>query len=406
MVSTYSRGTEKLVTAIQELSLARSLESVMLIVRRVARELTGADGATFVLKDGEYCYYAEEDAITPLWKGSRFPLKSCISGWAMLNKQSVVIENIYIDSRIPLDAYKPTFVKSLAMVPIRKLDPIGAIGNYWARNYIPSDEELLLLQSLADITAVSIENINMYSQLEDKLNERTLMLSQLTEQKHKLEEFCQIIAHNMRAPLSNLLLLGDMIKESGKVDEKLMYLDKQMPVINYLNEMFDNLVDALQVKMNFNENKAEVNIERAVQKTIGLLQGEIIESDAVVTFDVGEADTVDYSEPYFDSIVFNLVSNALKFRSPQRQPKIHIKTYKRDGLTFLEVHDNGQGIDLDKNGDKLFKLRKTFHAHPDSKGFGLFITKTQVEAMGGKIWARSIPDNSTVFTVQIKSNVN
>jgi signal transduction histidine kinase len=405
VANTYSTGMNKLVLAVQELSLARNLEAIMLIVRRVARELTGADGATFVLRDGDYCFYAEEDAISPLWKGSRFPLQTCISGWTMINKQSVVIEDIYADDRIPHAAYRPTFVKSLAMVPIRTISPIGAIGNYWASNHAPTDEELSLLQSLADITAVSIENVNMYTQLEDKLTERTQMLTQLTDQKQQLEEFCQIIAHNMRAPLSNLLLLGDMIKETPDVDDKLMFLDKQKPVIDYLNEMFDNLVDAIQVRMDFSVDKKEIDVEQTVHKTLSLLQGEIIESGALVNYDFSGAKTILFSSAYFDSIVFNLVSNAIKFRSPDRQPEITIKAYKNDGFTFLEVEDNGLGIDLNKHGNNLFKLRKTFHQHPNSKGFGLFITKSQVEAMGGKIWATSVPNERTVFTIQINSNV-
>ncbi|HVY79541.1 MAG TPA: GAF domain-containing protein, partial [Steroidobacteraceae bacterium] len=107
---------QHLVTVVQKLSLARNLETVMAIVRRAARELTGADGATFVLREGDRCFYADEDAISPLWKGQRFPLEVCISGWAMLNRQPAVVEDIYADDRIPHDAYRPTFVKSLVMV--------------------------------------------------------------------------------------------------------------------------------------------------------------------------------------------------------------------------------------------------------------------------------------------------
>ena len=139
------------VSTIQQLSLARDINAITSIVRKSARELTGADGATFVLKDNGFCHYVDEDAISPLWKGQRFPLETCISGWAMMNKKNAVIEDIYVDSRIPIDAYRPTFVKSLAMVPIRTIDPIGAIGNYWANQHAPTDEEVELLQSLADI---------------------------------------------------------------------------------------------------------------------------------------------------------------------------------------------------------------------------------------------------------------
>ncbi|MBS1191875.1 MAG: diguanylate cyclase protein [Rhodocyclaceae bacterium] len=167
---------EKLVGVVQELSLARDLETVMAIVRRAARELTGADGATFVLRDGDQCFYAEENAIEPLWKGKRFPMSICISGWVMLNRQSTVIEDIYADPRIPAAAYRPTFVRSLAMVPIRTLDPLGAIGNYWAKPYRPSPEQLKVLQALADTTAVAMENVKIYAELEERVRQRTAEL--------------------------------------------------------------------------------------------------------------------------------------------------------------------------------------------------------------------------------------
>jgi hypothetical protein len=156
----------ELVGTIQRLSLARSVPEIQEIVRSAARRLTGADGATFVLREGTYCHYADEDAISPLWKGQRFPMSTCISGWAMLNRRPAVIEDIYSDDRIPHDAYRPTFVKSLAMVPIRKLDPIGAIGNYWATPHQPTEEEVELLQALADSTAVALENVRVYQELE------------------------------------------------------------------------------------------------------------------------------------------------------------------------------------------------------------------------------------------------
>ncbi len=156
----------ELIETIQQLSMARSVGHIQAIVRHTARRLTGADGATFVLRDGDMCHYADEDAIAPLWKGQRFPMSACISGWAMLNREHVMLPDIYADDRIPADAYRPTFVKSLLMVPIRKLDPIGAIGNYWADPHEPTDREAMLLQALADSTAVAMENVRMLAELE------------------------------------------------------------------------------------------------------------------------------------------------------------------------------------------------------------------------------------------------
>jgi len=121
---------DPLLDAVTALASARDEAGVCNIVRRAARELTAADGVTFVLRKGNYCFYADEDAIAPLWKGRQFPIDTCISGWAMIHRQHVVIPDIYSDDRIPHDAYRPTFVKSLMMVPVRREDPIAAIGAY------------------------------------------------------------------------------------------------------------------------------------------------------------------------------------------------------------------------------------------------------------------------------------
>lgn len=169
----YARSMQHLLHAVQELSLARSLPEIQQVVRAAARELTGCDGATFVLRDNGMCYYVDEDAIEPLWKGSRFPMQTCISGWAMLNREAAVIQNIYADERIPHAAYRPTFVKSLVMVPIRKLDPVGAIGNYWADERMPTEREVSLLQALADATSVAMENVQIYAELEQRVLDRT-----------------------------------------------------------------------------------------------------------------------------------------------------------------------------------------------------------------------------------------
>jgi len=182
----YVLGMERLIGAVQELSMARDLAAVQRIVRTTARALCGADGATFVLRQNGYCYYADEDAISPLWKGHRFPLETCVSGWAMLNRKPAVITDIYKDPRVPHEAYRPTFVKSLAMVPIRTLDPVGAIGNYWAELHTPRDSELRLLQALADATAVAMENVQLYQELEARVQARTAELMAANEEIRNL----------------------------------------------------------------------------------------------------------------------------------------------------------------------------------------------------------------------------
>ena len=141
---------------------AEDLGTVQKIVRTEARSLAHADGATFVLRDVDHCFYADEDAISPLWKGQRFPLTNCISGWAMLHDQSVVIPDITQDDRIPMESYRPTFVKSLAMVPIGSEKPIGAIGAYWARRHRATAGEMAALEGLAAEAGDAIERIGLF----------------------------------------------------------------------------------------------------------------------------------------------------------------------------------------------------------------------------------------------------
>lgn len=198
-----------LIQVIQQLTVARDLDTIMAVVRTGARRLTNADGATFVLRDRDKCHYADEDAISPLWKGGRFPMSACISGWVMLNQQSVVIEDIYADPRIPADAYRPTFVKSLAMVPIRTRNPLGAIGNYWATHHTPSPEEMNLLQTLADAAAVALENVYLYEEQEQRIQERTAQLQRSLD----FEALLKRITDNVRDSLDERQILATVVQE-------------------------------------------------------------------------------------------------------------------------------------------------------------------------------------------------
>jgi GAF domain-containing protein len=152
----YNECAEFLDKTDAELARARTLEGVQHVVRTAARRLVNADGATFVLLEGEHCYYADEDSMSPLWKGQRFPVTACISGWSMMHKQVVVIADIRADDRIPQAAYRPTFVRSLVMTPMLIPEPLGAIGAYWARLHHASTGEIAVLRRLADITATAV----------------------------------------------------------------------------------------------------------------------------------------------------------------------------------------------------------------------------------------------------------
>jgi diguanylate cyclase (GGDEF)-like protein len=172
---------EHLVELVQQLSLARDIGKIPTIACEAARRLTGADGATLILRDGEECVCAEEDAIGPLWKGRRFPVDTGISSWVIVHRQPAVIPDILEDARIAMEDYRSTFVRSLAMVPIHIENPIGAIGIYWAAPHAATGEEVKLLQLLADCTWVPMEQIRARQELEERILQHTQALESARE---------------------------------------------------------------------------------------------------------------------------------------------------------------------------------------------------------------------------------
>ncbi|MEX1002997.1 MAG: histidine kinase [Crocinitomicaceae bacterium] len=312
-------STELLVDTVQKLSLARDIKTVMRIVRSVARELTGADGATFVLRDDNLCYYADEDAIKPLWKGSRFPMESCISGWAMLNKKPAVIKDIYEDNRIPLDAYKKTFVKSLVTVPIRTVDPIGAIGNYWAKQRQPSEREVALLQALANVTAVAIENIEVRNKLEEK---------------HKL-----VLTYHARS-LSSQLNPHFIFNVLNSIQYYILE-NKQLLGLEYLTSF------ASLMRMTLDNSRLDyITIEDEVKFLTRYIELESSRFENKFKYVIEVSDEINEEDvllppmiiqPYVENAIMHGVANRTE------NGELSVKFSREDSKLFCRVKDNGVG---------------------------------------------------------------
>ena len=133
-------------------------DGIIAAVKDTARGICKSDGITFILREGNLCHYVEEDAIGPLWKGQYFPLTACISGWSMLHGQTAVIEDVFADPRIPHDAYRPTFVKSLIMTPLGEKN-VAAMGAYWKTTRQFSDMELMTVKTFSTIVGKALSNL-------------------------------------------------------------------------------------------------------------------------------------------------------------------------------------------------------------------------------------------------------
>lgn len=382
--SSRSSGMNLLVEVVQKLSLARDLDTIVGIVRVAARQLTGADGATFVLRDGDKCYYVDEDAISPLWKGQRFPLEACISGWAMLNSKSTVIPDIYKDPRIPPAAYQPTFVHSLAMVPIRSTEPIGAIGNYWADHHECTRDELTLLEALANTTAVAMENVQVYQNLERKVRERTREL-QLANQE--LEAFSFAVSHDLRAPLRHMNALIDGMTDQNQ-PAPAQRVERLRDCTDRMGRLIDDLLRLSMI------SRAELRLGSV---DLGSIASKIMQRlrtadpARAVEFRLDVRGEVRADLGLMAVVLENLLANAWKYSSKRDRGEIEFASREEQGGRRVYcVTDNGAGFD-NKLADQLFKPFSRLHAAKDFPGIGIGLATVQriIQRHGGEIWARS-----------------
>lgn len=392
----HQRGLQRLVTAVQELSQARTLPAIIDIVRHAARELTGADGATFVLREGDKCSYVDEDAIGPLWKGQRFPLSACISGWSMLNRQPAVIPDIYADSRIPADAYRPTFVKSLVMVPIRTASPIGAIGNYWASPHHAAPEEVELLQALANTTSVALENVQVYVELEHRVEERTL---QLEMTNRELEAFSYSVSHDLRTPIRSISVLTSFLREnrtsplSSADEEHIARIAEETTQMSGLIDSLLRLAKFARIEL----RPEPVSLSLLAEKLVARLQAS--SSTRRVEFHIQPGIEVQGDAGLLQIMLENLLSNAWKYTARRAQGVIEVGAKPLgDGRTACFVRDNGAGFSM-SYADKLFQPFQRLHAPDEFTGIGVGLATVQriVHRHGGQIWAESEVDQGTTF---------
>ena len=388
--------TELLIEVIQELSLARSIQQIQNIVKHAARKLVGSDGSAFVLRDKEMCYYVDEDSISPLWKGQRFDMKICVSGWGMYNKQTVIIEDIYQDSRIPIDAYRTTFVKSLAMVPIRTQDPIGAIGNYWQTKYVPTPEEIKILEALANSTSIAIENMRVYSELEQRVKDRTAQLNALN---NELEAFTYSVSHDLRTPLTIIGGLSKMIQhdKDNVIGDKSAHLFTRIDSnVKRMNELIDDLLMLSQIPQAALE-KQEVDVS--------LLAGGIIDEyvknnpTRKINCSINPVLKV-FGDPKLVRILLeNLLSNAFKYTSKNSNTLITLDHFTQAGYQGISIKDNGAGFTMPENSEELFRPFKRYHGSDEfpGSGLGLAIVKRIIKLHQGELWAESAPQQGATF---------
>ncbi|MEC8830808.1 MAG: PAS domain S-box protein, partial [Bacteroidota bacterium] len=255
------------------------------------------------------------------------------------------------------------------------------------------------------LVSIAIRDITAQKQAAHRILETNKSLKEsakrLKAQNRQLEEFNQITSHNLRSPVSNLKALVDIYKTESDVELKKVIIDKIESVTNHLTWTLDTLVESLIIKKNSQQSLEKINFEKTLIKTKEMLAAEIAKNKASISYDFSEVPNTMYNKVYLESIFLNLISNSLKYRAEERAPEIFVHSKNNNGTVQLEFRDNGLGMNLEKNGSKLFGFSKVFHRNKDAKGVGLFLTKAQVDAMGGKIWATSEEGKGTSFFINL-----
>lgn len=234
--------------------------------------------------------------------------------------------------------------------------------------------------------------------------ERRKLISDLMQQNKDLQQFSYIISHNLRAPVANIVGLGKMYR-SGKADERNEQVVKNMQEsAEDIDGVIRDLSNILTLRSGIGAEKESVNIQDIFSTVIKTLHPQIEEVTAKITSDLVNAPKIFTIKSYLHSILYNLISNALKYRSPERALEINVAAGKRINYAWISVQDNGLGIDTDKNRDKLFGLYRRFHPQIEGKGIGLYLVKVQAETLGGWAEVESELGKGTRFTVFLSIN--
>ena len=239
----------------------------------------------------------------------------------------------------------------------------------------------------------------------EKEKEREQLIRELTQNNNDLKQFSYITSHNLRAPLSNLTGLLNLVDDIPIDNPELKEIINGFSTSTHLlNETINDLVKVIIIKDNPSINKEKVLIKEVFENVFNQLSFLIGIHKPILKIELEELSILNSNKSYLESIFLNLLTNSIKYKSPNKQLKITITSKVVDDNIILSFKDNGIGIDMERNKNKIFGLYQRFHNHPDSKGLGLYLVKSQVESMNGSIDVESEVGKGTTFTITFKNN--
>ena len=381
-----------LTRTVEALSSARTIERITAVVAEAAKELADADGATFVLREDDVCFYADEKAIGSLWKGLRFSADACVSGWAMGHRETVVIPDVFADDRVPHDAYRVTFVKSMCMTPVRVSDPIAAIGTYWSDGRTPTPAVVRQLEILADTAAVALENLELRGSLDRRAAERDTY----AERADELESAIHSLVHDLRSPLGAMIGYADLMAEDAETERAARYAETIVRAGERMSAQIERMLSIYRIT-HHPLAPAAVDLTRVGRDLADTLlmgtEGRRVRIDVEDKLDV-VADPV-----LTELVVDNLLANAVKYTSKTADARIELSRVDRTlPMSTFAVRDNGAGF-AQSDADLLFRPLSRLHSEADFPGTGLGLASVAriIQLHGGTVRAEGVPARGASF---------
>ena len=277
-------------------------------------------------------------------------------------------------------------------------NPITGLTKWFQTVKVPLifDNEVFVLGVATDITE------RKYAE-----NEKGLLIDQLTKRNDEMEQFTYIISHNLRAPVAKILGLAELYDpEESNIELNKFIYSSLLSETKALDSIIMDLNEIIALRRLGVDNATLVNLESTFLEVMTLLNSDIEIIKAKINYDFNRVKEVIGIKSYFHSIFYNLLSNSIKYKSPNRTLEVEIYCFIKGKEAILTFQDNGSGIDLEKYGSKIFQLYKRFHQGGTGRGIGLHITKAQIEMMGGTIEMRSSVDVGTSFSIRLPYQQN
>lgn len=267
--------------------------------------------------------------------------------------------------------------------------------------YLKSGVPLVNNQGEIDRILLVTQNITETKQAEE---EREQLIRDLKSQNEELQRFAYITSHNLRAPIVNISSLLELYDEESPSNlENREIIDNLKVSTAILNSTLEDLIEVVSIKKNKIPKVEQIDFQHLATNVERSLSKQIIDSNAEIHKDFSKMGSINYIYSHLENFLINLMTNAIKYKHPDRNPVISMKTSIEEGYTLLTFEDNGIGIDLERYGDRLFGLYQRFHSHVEGKGLGLYLVREQIRAHDGNLKVDSTVGKGTTFKIYLRN---